>query len=63
VELENIILSEVTHSPKDMHAWYVFTFKWLLAKKHRMSIIHSSDPWSLNREECTSKKTCISLGR
>jgi hypothetical protein len=34
VQLENIILSEVTHTQKDMHgAWYILTNKWILAKK------------------------------
>jgi hypothetical protein len=30
MELENIILSEVTQSPKN-RTWYVFTDKWILA--------------------------------
>jgi hypothetical protein len=33
VELENIILSEVTQTQKDMHAWFVLTNKWILATK------------------------------
>jgi len=37
MELENIIPSEVTQTQKDMHgmyyAWYMFTNKWILAKK------------------------------
>jgi hypothetical protein len=32
MELENIILSEVTQTPKG-HAWHVLTNKWILAKK------------------------------
>jgi hypothetical protein len=31
MELENIILSEVTQTPKYIHAWYVLTNKWILA--------------------------------
>ena len=32
MELENIILSEVIHTQKDMK-WYVLSNKWILAKK------------------------------
>ena len=33
MELENIILSEVTQSQKE-HTWYTLTEKWILAQKH-----------------------------
>ena len=33
MELENIILSEVTQSQKN-HTWYVLTVKWVLGKEH-----------------------------
>ena len=32
MELENIILSEVTQTQKDMHGMNVLTNKWILAK-------------------------------
>jgi hypothetical protein len=34
MELENIILNEVTETQKDMHC-YVLTKKWILAKKKK----------------------------
>jgi hypothetical protein len=33
MNLENIILSEVTQSQKN-HTWYVLTVKWVLGKEH-----------------------------
>ena len=33
MELENIILSKVTETHKDMHGMYVLTNKWILANK------------------------------
>jgi hypothetical protein len=38
MELENIILSEVTQTPKDM-AWYMLTNMWILAVKYRVPML------------------------
>ena len=42
MELENIILSEVTQSQKE-HTWYAFTDKWILAQKLRITKIKFTD--------------------
>ena len=51
MELENIILSEVTQTPKEicMNIWYVLTDKWILPKKFRISMKNSQTIWSLRR--------------
>ena len=51
MEIENIILSEVTQTPKEicMNIWYVLTDKWILHKKFRISIKNSQTIWSLRR--------------
>ena len=43
MEIENIILSEVTQTPKEicMNIWYVLTDKWILPKKFRISMKNS----------------------
>ena len=48
-QLENIILSEVTQTPKEicMNIWYVLTDKWILHKKFRISMKNSQTIWSL----------------
>jgi len=48
MELENIILSEVTHS--EGHLWYVFIDKWLLAQKLRISTIKLTDHMKLKKK-------------
>ena len=49
MEIENIILSEVTQTPKEicMNIWYVLTDKWILPKKFRISMKYSQTLWSL----------------
>jgi hypothetical protein len=42
IELENIILSEITQDPKGQ-AWYACTDKWILAKKYRIPSIQVTD--------------------
>jgi hypothetical protein len=37
MELENIILSKVTQTQKDMQ-WYILTYKWMLATKYRYHV-------------------------
>ena len=44
-ELENIILSEVTYSSKDMYG----TYKWVLAIKYRIPMLYSR-PKETNQE-------------
>ena len=48
--LENISLSKVTQTQK-MHTWYVLTDKWIFTIKHRILIIHPTDPKKLNKKE------------
>jgi hypothetical protein len=36
MELENIILSEVTETQEDIHAWYVFTDNILISVQRKM---------------------------
>jgi hypothetical protein len=38
-KLENIIMSEVTQSVPKQQAWYVLTYKWILARKYRYHVI------------------------
>ena len=48
MELENI-LSKVTHT--HTYVWYVFTGKWILAKKkYRLPKTHLTDPKKLNKK-------------
>ena len=49
MELENIILREVAMSPKG-HAWYVLTYKWILATNYRIPMVYTTDPKKLNME-------------
>jgi hypothetical protein len=51
MELENIILSEVTQTQKDTHGMYLL----ILAIRYRISMIFSTDPKNLNKREDTSK--------
>jgi hypothetical protein len=56
MDLENITLSEITSSPKDMHGMYPL-YKWILAIKYRISKLHSTGRRRLDRKEGTSKDT------
>jgi hypothetical protein len=49
MELENIILSEVTRSKDDM--WYVLTDKWILAQRIRIANIHFIDKRKLKKKK------------
>jgi hypothetical protein len=49
------MLSEVTQRPKDMHGIYSL-IKWILAKKHKIPTLYSTDPKKLNK-----KKGCLPL--
>ena len=39
MELENIILSEVTQLVSKGHAWYALMSKWIFAKKYKYHVI------------------------
>ena len=43
IELENIILSEVTQTQKDIHGIWVLPDKWILAQKLRITKIQLTD--------------------
>ena len=49
-ELENIIQSEVTLTPKGQ-AWYVLSDKWIFAIKYRIPMIHPTDPKKLKKAQ------------
>jgi len=49
MELENIILSEVTQTQKDMPG--VFTGKWISAKMYRIPSIQSTELKKVSKEE------------
>jgi hypothetical protein len=50
MELENIMLSEVTQIIKG-HTWYALTDKWILAQKLRIPNIQFTDHMKLKKEE------------
>jgi hypothetical protein len=58
----SIILSEVTQ-PQKRHAWYVLSYKWILAIKYRIPMLHSTDLKKLNKKESTNDDAWISLRR
>ena len=53
MDLENIILSELTQSQKEKktHTWYVLTDKWILGKKHGIPTIQCMDLMKLKRKK------------
>jgi hypothetical protein len=38
------------------HAWHVLTYKWILAIKYRIPMLHYTDPKKLNKKEDTSEE-------
>ena len=62
MELENIILSEVNQTLKDINSMY-FTYKWTLAIKYRIPMLYSTDPKKLNKKEDSNKDAGNSLRR
>ena len=60
IELENIILSEVTHSQKNTHA---LTDKWIFAQKLQISRIQFTDCMKLNKKEDQSVGALVLLRR
>ena len=55
MDLENIILSEVTQSVKNMHS--ISTYNCILAIKYKMSMLYPTDPKKLNKKEGPSEDT------
>jgi len=50
MELENIILSEVTTSQK-IHPWYVLTDKWIFTQKLKLPKIQATDHMKLKKKD------------
>jgi hypothetical protein len=59
IELENIILSEVTKE----HTWYVLTNKWILAQMLRIPKIQFTDHLKLKKKEDQSVDASVLLRR
>jgi hypothetical protein len=59
MELENIILSEVTKE----HTWYALTDKWILAQKLRIPKIQFTDHMKLKKREEQSVDASVFLRR
>ena len=57
IELENIILSEVTKE----HTWYVLIDKWILVQKLRIPKIQYTDHMKLKRKEGQSVDASVLL--
>ena len=62
IELENIILSEVTYSQKK-NTWYALTDKWLLAQTFQITRIQVTDHVKLNKKEDEILGTLVLLRR
>jgi hypothetical protein len=62
VELENIILSEVTQSQKK-HTWCALTDKWILAQKLRIPKMQFAKHMKLKKKEDQNVDTLILLRR
>ena len=62
MELENIILSEVTQSQKK-HTWYAFIDKWILAQKFGIPKIQFPNHVKLKKKEDHSVNTLVFLRR
>ena len=61
MELETIVLSEVTQSQKN--TWYVITDKWILAQNLRTPNIQLTDHMKLKMKEDQSVDTLILTGK
>ena len=59
MELENIILSEVTEIQK-RHAWYVLTNKWIQKRKKEKKK-ERKDPYRMQKTQSTEFKRLIKL--
>jgi hypothetical protein len=63
MELENIILSEVTQTQKNIHAIYVLTDKWIFVQKLRIPMIPLIEYVKLNKKEGQSVDASVPLRR
>jgi hypothetical protein len=45
------------------HEWYILTYKWLLPIKHRIPILHPTDPKKLRKKKGTSSDALILFSR
>jgi hypothetical protein len=59
MELENIILSEVIQTLKDMNGVYTLTVDF--SQKYRIPMIHSTEPKKVNKKEDPSEDASIPL--
>ena len=62
MDLEDIILSEITKSQKE-HTWYALTDKWILAQKFGIPKIQFTNHMKLKKKEDHSMDTSIHLRR
>ena len=62
MEIENIILSEVPQTPKEicMNIWYVLTDKWILPQKVKNIHEESTDHMKLKKRESPNVDASIS---
>jgi hypothetical protein len=61
MELENIILSEITQSQKNTHGSFALTEKWILAPKLEISKIHFTDKVKAKKKEDQSVDVSVFL--
>ena len=59
MELETIILSEVTQNQRD--TWYALTYKWALAIKCKKTMQQSTEPKKLGNKEVPRENLRISF--
>jgi hypothetical protein len=60
IELDNIILSEVTQITKE-HTWYILSDKWILAQNFRILKILFTDHIKLKMKEVQSMGNLVLL--
>jgi hypothetical protein len=63
MDLENIILGEVSQSQKNTHGMYVLTDTWMLGKKHEIPRIQLVDYMKLKRNEDQTVDASVLLRR
>jgi hypothetical protein len=63
MELENIILSKVTQTQKDIHGMYSLILSQKKKKKYRIPKIQSTELKKLNKLKCPNEDTSVPFGR
>jgi hypothetical protein len=63
MELENVILSEVTQFQKNTHGIHSLTDKWILTQNHRIPKIQLTDQINLKTKEDQSMDSLVLLRR